>query len=153
MSDRTAGTSAGVGPGEAAAPRDRRRLLALLVALGIASTALHYTHNFVMAEMYPPVPLLFPTPSSYRIGIAVFWPLLTAVVLWGYREYTRGRYGRARWALIAYSPLGLTTPSHFLGGMVHIEPLFFVTIFTDFATGLAILLFALLVVPRTSADR
>ncbi len=135
------------------APADRRRLLAVLIGLGIASTTVHYGHNFVMAEMYPPVPYLFPTALSYRVGIAVSVPVATALVLWGYRQYVRGRYGRARWALIAYSPLGMSTPGHFLGGVPHIEPFFFATIFTDFATGLAVLLFALLAVPGGRARR
>lgn len=134
-------------------PVDRQRLLAVLIGLGTASTTVHYGHNFVMAEMYPPVPYLFPTALSYRIGIAVSVPVATALVLWGYREYVRGRYDRARWALIAYSPLGMSTPGHFLGGVPHIEPFFFATIFTDFATGLSVLLFALLAVPRAGTDR
>lgn len=132
---------------------DRRRTLAVLIALGIASTVLHYGHNFVMAEMYPPVPPLFPTALSYRIGIAISLPLGTILVLWAYRQYVRGRLTSARWALVLYSPLGLTTPGHFAGGMPHIETWAMVTIFTDFATGLAILLFALVAIPWRGTRR
>ena len=58
-------------------------LLRLLLAAAIASSAIHYTHNFVMASMYPPLPPLFPNATAFRIGIAVTWPLLTGLALWG----------------------------------------------------------------------
>jgi hypothetical protein len=115
-----------------------KTLLGVLLALGIVSTAIHYTHNFVMAEMYPPGNV-----SATRIGILVSWPLLTAVGLWGYRRHAQGRFRAARWALIAYSALGISTIFHFAAGVPQVPPFFFVTIFTDFITGLAVLVFAL----------
>ena len=126
-------------PGPARAPG--QRLLAVLIGLGILSTALHYAHNFAMADCYPPIGWV-DTPD-YRIGIAVFWPLCTASALLGYRLYAQGRERAAQLALLAYVPLGLTTPLHFLGGTPDIPPFFMATIFTDFLTALSILLFAL----------
>jgi hypothetical protein len=139
-----------VGP-ESQPSRPQQRLLLTLLVLSVVSTAIHYSHNYAMAEMYPPVPLFFPTPLSYRVGILVFWPLLTALAVWGYVQYLRGQWTRARVALIVYSPLGITSVGHFLGGVPQIPPFFFATMFTDLATGLAVLVFAIWCVPYRSS--
>jgi hypothetical membrane protein len=118
-------------------------LLRVLLAAAIASSAIHYTHNFVMASMYPPLPPLFPTPGAYRVGIVIAWPLLTGVALWGYEQYAAGQMRRAGWAFVLYSIVGISTIGHFLGGTPDIPAFFFVTIFTDFLTGTAMLLFGL----------
>ena len=117
------------------------RALRLIVAFNLLSTAVHYTHNFVMADMYPPVPVLFPTALSYQIGIAISWPLLTALGLWGYRLYKEGNTRRSRPLLVAYAMLGFTTLGHFMGGNPDIPPFFYVTLFTDFLAGSALLVF------------
>lgn len=116
-------------------------LLAWMIGLGIVSTGIHYTHNFVMADCYPPIGWVDST--GYRIGILIFWPLCTALALRGYRLYAQGRNREAQLALFGYVPLGLTTPLHFLGGTPEIPAIFMATVFTDFLTSLAILLFAL----------
>ena len=128
-SPRSAGTS-GQRPGLTA--------LRVIIAANLLSTAVHYTHNFAMASMYPPVPVVFPTALSYQVGIAIFWPLLTALGLWGYRLYKEGNTRRSRPLLVAYSMLGFTTLGHFLGGNPDIPPLFYVTLFTDFLAGSAL---------------
>jgi len=128
-------------PGMSTRRAPRQTLLAVLIGLGILSTAVHYTHNFVMADCYPPIGWV--DSLDYRIGIAVFWPLCTASALLGYRLYAQGRNREAQLALFGYVPLGLTTPLHFLGGTPDIPTFFMVTIFTDFLTSFAILLFAL----------
>jgi hypothetical protein len=128
------------GPKEMAADL---RLLRVLLGLEIASTAIHYTHNFVMADMYPPLPPLFPTALAFQIGIAVAWPPFTALGLWGYGQYKAGERQRAGWALVVYSVAGISTIGHFLGPMPEIPPFFMVTIFTDFLSGAAMLAFGL----------
>ena len=138
-------------PSSAAPPARRVVLLRVLVVLAIVSTAVHYAHNYAAAEMYPPVPPFFPDAQAYRIGIVVFWPLLTALLLVGYGLYRRGRVAGARAALIVSSLAGLTTPLHFLGGVPHVPAFFMITIFTDFLTGLAILVFALTIKPAPVA--
>ncbi len=115
--------------------------LRAIIAFNVLSTSVHYTHNFVMAGMYPPVPVVFPTALSYQIGIAIFWPLLTALGLWGYRLYKEGNTRRSRPLLVAYAMLGFTTLGHFLGGNPDIPPFFYVTLFTDFLAGSALLAF------------
>jgi hypothetical protein len=129
----------------------RQRLLAVLIALGILSTALHYTHNFVFVHRYPPVGSV--DALVQRIGIAVAWPLCTALLLLGYRAYVRGRDRSAQVALLGYVPLGLTTPLHFLGGVPRIPAFFTATIFTDFLTSFAILGFALCIRPAPRAPQ
>lgn len=117
------------------------RLLAVLIGLGILSTGIHYWHNFAMADSYPPIG---PIDSlAYQIGIAVFWPLCTALALRGYWLYAHGRNREAQPALYGYVPLGLTTPLHFVGGVPDIPAFFMVTVFTDFLTAFSVLLFAL----------
>ena len=118
-------------------------LLRFLLGAAIASSTIHYAHNFAMASMYPPLPPLFPSELAFRIGIAVAWPLLTGVALWGYSQYVAGNVRRAGWAFIAYSVLGISTIGHFMGPSPDIPALFFVTIFTDFLTGTAVLIFGL----------
>lgn len=127
--------------GRASVRAPRQRLLAVLIGLGILSTAVHYTHNFVMADSYPPIGWV--DTLDYRIGIVIFWPLCTGLALLGYRLYAQGRNREARLALLGYVPLGLTTPLHYLGGTPDIPVFFTVTVFTDFLTSFAILLFAL----------
>jgi hypothetical protein len=121
------------------APRSHLNLLRILLAAAIISSAIHYTHNFVMASMYPPLPPLFPNALAFQIGIAIAWPLLTGVGIWGYAQYAAGNLRQAGWALVIYSIVGISTIGHFLGPSPDIPPFFFVTIFTDFLTGTAML--------------
>jgi hypothetical protein len=117
--------------------------LRLLLTAAIASSAIHYTHNFAMASMYPPLPPLFPTANAFRIGIVIAWPALTAIGIWGYTQYVAGRMRRAGWAFVVYSVVGTTTIGHFLGSSPDIPAFFFITIFTDFITGMAMLIFGI----------
>ena len=73
--------------------------------------------------------------------VVLFWPVLTAIGLLGYRLYKRGRYYPAHVCLAIYSVTGLSTLAHFLGGTPKIPPFFFATIFTDGLAGLSILAF------------
>jgi len=127
-------------------------LLRVLLALAIASTAIHYTHNFVMADMYPALPPLFPSPLAFRIGIVTAWPLLTLVGLWAYSEYAHGRLRRAGWAFLVYSIVGISTIGHFLGPAPDIPTFFFVTIFTDFLTGAGIFLFGIVTLHKAAVQ-
>jgi hypothetical protein len=129
------------------------KLLALLLGLGITSTAVHYTHNFVMASMYPPIPPVFPSALAFKVGIAIAWPLVTALGLWGYRQYRAGHVRSAAWALIGYSGLGISTLGHFLEPTPDIPPFFIATIFTDFLTGAAILIFGFWTLRETPRKR
>lgn len=83
----------------------------------------------------------FVDATAYRVGIVVFWPLLTALGLWGYRLYEAGETWRPRLLLAVYSLLGLTTLGHFFGGNPDIPPFFYATLFTDFLAGAALLVF------------
>ena len=114
------------------------RALGTIVVFNLLSTSLHYTHNFVMAGCYPTV-FPFVNATAYRVGIVVFWPLLTAIGLHGYRLYKAGETRRPRRMLAAYSLLGLTTLGHFFGGNPDIPPFFYATLFTDFLAGAALL--------------
>lgn len=114
--------------------------LRAIIAFNLLSTSVHYTHNFIMAGCYPAV-FPFVNATAYQIGIILFWPLLTARGLRGYQLYKAGETRRPRLMLAAYSLLGLTTLGHFLGGNPDIPPFFYVTLFTDFLAGSALLAF------------
>lgn len=118
-------------------------ILKIMIAYSVASTTVHYTHNFIYASEYPPVPLFFPNDLAYRIGIAVFYPLLTIVGIWGYFLYRQGRWRDAVQAIAAYALLGFTTIFHYAGGVPRIPALFTVTIYTDFTSGSLLLGFSL----------
>src|SRR3954466_4823349 len=121
------------------ADHDRRlSILRALLAFGIVSTGLHYTHNFVKVDEYPGG---FPGDTVVQIAIVVLWPLLTAVGLYGYRLYREGRYYPAHVCLALWSFLGITTLGHFLAGNPDIPPVFYATIFTDGLSGFAMLAF------------
>nr|WP_064569838.1 hypothetical protein [Gordonia sp. LAM0048] len=122
-------------------------VLAALIVWNVISTTLHYAHNFVMADDYPPVPF-FPNSLAYQIGIVIFYPLLTGLGIWGFLRYRAGNYRYVPLALVAYAMLGFTSVGHFVGGVPDIPPFFMATISTDFAGGFALLVFAALLVNR-----
>lgn len=120
--------------------RHRVLVLAGLLIACIASTAAHYTHNYLEIEHYPGPSWI--SHDAVRVAIVVSWPILTAAGLMGYRLYERGHYVGAYPLLAAYSLLGIATLGHFTSGNPHIPPFWYATIFTDGAFGLAILAFA-----------
>jgi hypothetical protein len=118
----------------------RLKLLRLILGFGIASTALHFTHNFVAIDRYPDDLV---SGEVVRVAILVAWPLFTLIGLAGYRLYAQRSYERAHACLAAYSLFGLTTLGHFLDGKPDIAPFWFATIFTDALAGLAMLSFVI----------
>jgi hypothetical protein len=119
--------------------RSRVVLTAILVG-GVASTLLHYTHNFVAVGDYPGSTETLDLIT--RVLIVGSWPILTAIGLLGLRRYGQGRFREARTCLALYSLLGITTLGHFAQGAVEIPTVFYVSIFTDAITGFAALTFA-----------
>ena len=120
---------------------DRSRALSILkflLAFSIASTALHFTHNFVQIDQYPDNLI---DGTVVQVAILLTWPMLTAIGLLGYRLYARGRYADAHACLLAYSFLGISTLGHFLDGSPDIAPFWYATIFTDAIAGFSILTF------------
>ena len=118
---------------------DRRlSLLRWILGFGIATTGLHFTHNFVAIDKYPDDLV---SGAVVRVAILVAWPLFTLIGIAGYRLYAQRRYERAHACLGAYSLFALTTLGHFLDGTPDIAPFWFATIFTDALAGLAMLAF------------
>ncbi len=119
-------------------PRGLPTLRAIL-AFSVLSTLSHYIHNFIAIDQYPQSSLV--SNGVTQALILVSWPLLTAIGIWGYREYAAGRSRHARGALIAYSFTGLITIGHFVDGNPDIPAFFYATIFTDFVAGASVLAF------------
>lgn len=118
----------------------RTRLLRVLVAFAVLSTAAHFTHNFVEADSYPDGLV---GSGTVRVAILVSWPLFTAIGLAGLRLYARGSYEGAHASLVTYAFLPLTTPGHFLDGSPDIPRFWFATIFTDALAGIALIAFVI----------
>ena len=124
------------------APEKLRRAqtaLAVVLAYSILSTALHYTHNVVAIDRYPPLPGV-PNWIS-QVVIAVSWPVLTAAGIRGYRLHAAGDLWRARGWLLVYSFTGIVSLGHFFFGVPDIPPFWFATIFTDTSAGLLVWVF------------
>jgi hypothetical protein len=116
----------------------RLRVLKWLLVFSVASTGLHYTHNFFEVDSYPETAV----PGwVVQAAILLFWPVLTVAGVRGYRLYRQGRLREAHLLLGVYSLTGLTTPLHFIDGNPEIPAFFYVTIFTDGVAGAAILAF------------
>src|SRR3954454_3911168 len=128
----------------------RLSVLRALLAFSVVSTGLHYTHNFVKVDDYPGG---FPGDTAVQVAIVVFWPLLTAVGLLGYRLYRSGRLYPAHVCLAVYSLTGITTLGHFLAGNPDIPAFFYATIFTDGIAGLSLLAFVVVSARRRGAPR
>jgi hypothetical protein len=110
-----------------------------ILIFGTASTALHYTHNFVKVGEYPGG-----GHTTVRVGIVLLWPTLTAVGWYGYRLYREGRFHAAHICLALWSLLGISTLGHFLAGNPDVPALFYATIFTDGLSGFAMLAFVVM---------
>jgi hypothetical protein len=123
------------------AHENRVKLLRGLIAFSIASTAIHFTHNFFDVEDYPQAS--YASNKAVQVGVVVLWPLLTAVGLYGYRRYKEGRYEVANVCVAIYSILGISTLGHFTAGNPQIPAFFYGTIFTDGIAGFSLAAFAL----------
>jgi hypothetical protein len=117
----------------------RRTVLKAILAFGIVSTGLHFTHNFVAIDQYPPSDAI--SNGVVQAAIVISWPLFTALAVHGYRLYARGRLRPAHAALLAYGFFCLAALGHFTQGTPDIAPFWFATIFTDTAAGLAVIAF------------
>ncbi|RDH26576.1 hypothetical protein BDQ94DRAFT_164370 [Aspergillus welwitschiae] len=116
-------------------------LLRILLYCLILSTTIHYAHNYIRAEDYPPVPFIYPTPQSYRIAIIILYPLQTICGIRGYYLYKAGSIRTSIPFLACHSTLGIRTPGHFVGGVPQIPWFWFMTIWTDFFAGVALAVF------------
>jgi hypothetical protein len=114
-------------------------VLSAILAFSIASSLIHYTHNFVAVDEYPQVDFI--SDAVTRAGLLLSWPVLTPVGVWGFWQYQRGHYRVARASLAAYSLVGLLTAGHFVSGNPDIPLFFYVTIYTDILAGVAVLAF------------
>jgi hypothetical protein len=123
------------------AHENRVKLLRGLIAFSVASTAIHFTHNFFDVEDYPSAS--YASNKAVQVGVVVLWPLLTAIGLYGYRLYKEGRYEVANICIAVYSILGISTLGHFTAGNPQIPAFFYATIFTDGIAGFSLAAFAL----------
>lgn len=115
-----------------------------ILLANIVTTTIHYPHNYLKAEDYPPIWLLFPNALAFQLGIIIFWPLLSILGWMGYVRYksaTREGIKSSLPLLGAYTILGMSSIGHFLGGVPQIHWFFFTIMFTDFIAGSVLLWF------------
>ncbi len=125
---------------------DRKDTLKALLAFGIVSTGVHFTHNFVKIDDYPASAI---PDWVVQVAIVVSWPLFTWLAVRAYRLHAGGSEDRARPLLIAYGLWAMVSLGHFTSGNPDIPPLWYATIFTDVLAGALVLAF----VAQTSAGR
>jgi hypothetical protein len=126
--------------------------LKLLLGASVASTAFHYTDNFVAVATYPGTDTIAPGPA--RVAVVLTWVGLTAVGALGYRLYLRGRHPAAEVCLAVYSVTGISTLGHYLGdGTSRLPAWRHVSIASDGLLGLAVLAFAVWAVVARRSPR
>ncbi len=121
------------------APERRLALLRWIFGASVVSTAIHFTHNFVAVDQYPPSSAI--SNTAVQVAIVVTWPLLTALGVLGVRRYAQGRLTAAHLLLAIYALLPLASLGHYTTGNPDIAPFFYATIITDGLLGLALLAF------------
>ena len=119
----------------------RLNLLALLLVVSVATTAVHYPHNYIAVTHYPQSSFIPIGYDGTRLLIAVGWPVLTAIGAFGLWLYRRGSYPAAWACLAVYSLTGISWLAHFIDGSPRIPPFWYATMFTDALAGMAILAF------------
>lgn len=131
----------------------RTGVLRAILAFGIVSTGLHFTHNFVRVEDYPQSDSI--SNGAVRAAIVISWPIFTAVAIHAYRLYARGDHRTARRWLLGYALFALVSLGHFTQGNPDIPPVWYATIFTDVIAGLLVIAFVAWTAgrPRASATR
>jgi hypothetical protein len=116
----------------------RQSLLKFLLIACIASTAVHFTDNYLYFEHYPQPDWITPA-SIYRS-----WIIWTVTGIAGYWLYKNQRFWSSYLCLAYYSFCGLTSLSHYLyGPMSDFSVKMHLFIMTDGLAGFAILGFTL----------
>jgi hypothetical protein len=88
------------------------RLLLAVIVINIIITSFHYTDNALFVNMYPE-PEWFTTS-----GVFMTWGIMTIIALIAYWLYIQKNYLFSYIALIIYSTTGLSSPIHYLYGMM-----------------------------------
>jgi hypothetical protein len=90
------------------------KIVGFAVVATVALTAFHFTDNIVNVDTYPRPDGL--SGEAIQIAGLIFWPVMAAVGVAGYRAYRRGSIQLAHPFLIAFSSLGLISLLHFTAG-------------------------------------
>lgn len=115
------------------------RVLQIVLGAAIASSVVHYTDNFFRFDQYPQdEPELVSQPL-----IPIAWVVFVAAGAYGYSLYKRGRLRAAAGWLAFFTISGLISPLHYASApMSDFDGFQNTFIWTDFATCLAVLAFA-----------
>lgn len=114
-----------------------RPLLTILVA-SLASTAFHFTDNYLYFDHYPQPEWITP------FGIIRSWFIWTAFGIAGYWLYKNQRFWLAYICLVIYATCGISSIAHyFYGALPEFSPKMHLLILTDGVTGASILGFVL----------
>jgi hypothetical protein len=116
----------------------RPTLLLVLLIVGIVTTILHYTDNFLFFDNYP-VPTWITKPSVY-----VAWLILTSFGIAGYWLYKQRLFWIAYVCLCVYSITGVSSLGHyFYGSLTNFSVKMNTLIWLDAISGTALLSFTL----------
>lgn len=116
----------------------RPTLLLVLLIIGVVTTILHYTDNFLFFDNYP-LPTWITKPSVY-----VAWLMLTSFGIAGYWLYKQRVFWTAYLCLCIYSITGVSSLGHyFYASMTEISVKMNTLIWLDAISGTALLSFIL----------
>jgi hypothetical protein len=103
----------------------------------IAVSLFHFTDNAVNVDDYPKAGW---QPDWFDWVVVVAWFIYTAVGIYGYRLYERGRYQAAHIALVVYGYMIFSSLGHFLyGSPSELTTRGLVSVFVDVTAGLLVI--------------
>ena len=112
----------------------RNRILLAIIVINIAITSLHYTDNALFVDVYPEPEWI--TTS----GVFITWAIMSVIALISYGLYLQKNYWLSYLALVVYSTTGLSSPTHYLYGMMpEFSFKMHFLIWSDFIVGLLVI--------------
>jgi hypothetical protein len=115
-----------------------QRLIKMLLVASVASTALHFTDNYLYFEHYPQPDWITP------FGVIRSWLIWTAFGMAGYWLYKNQRLWPAYICFVIYATCGLSSLAHYLyGALPEFSLKMHLFILTDGLAGASILGFVI----------
>ncbi|QFU85845.1 hypothetical protein [Amycolatopsis sp. YIM 10] len=113
-----------------------QKILRWVLLGSLLTTGLHYAHNTIRAQDYPPVEGLILLATRILVGGG--WFVFATFAVLAFLAYGRRRYWAANAYLLVFSLSGLASLGHFFFGVPDIPAFWFATIFTDVLSSLAV---------------
>lgn len=130
-------------------PRPSPRVVSVVLLLAVIVSIAHYVDNTVRFDDYAKDPSTPVTPTL----VVGSWVVFTAVAIYGYDRYRRGRYRTASVAFACYSLSGLIGLGHYRDAPPsRFDAVQNTLIVTDVALGVAVLLIAVAILSTNRSE-